>query len=253
MPDDIYTTEQIAPDTYRIDEAGAVNCYLLTGEKKALLIDTGFGLGRLKEEVGTLTQLPVEAVLTHAHCDHAGGIGWFDHYYVHRNDTAPVYKLLSSHAAASLLLPKGTKLPRQPLRPKAIPIAGGFSFDLGSRTVLVKNVPGHTCGSIVLLDQKEKLMFTGDDINESLWMQLPGCTTLRQWLAGGRRLLSLAEEYEPWCGHGPGRQETGQMRATYEMVEELSQGKNALLPHTIYYPDKGAWPQVVFNAARRGG
>ncbi len=42
--------------------------------------------------------------------------------YVHQSDTAPIYKLLSSRFAASLLLPKGTKLPRQPMKPKAIPM-----------------------------------------------------------------------------------------------------------------------------------
>ncbi|MCI1722825.1 MAG: MBL fold metallo-hydrolase [Lachnospiraceae bacterium] len=251
MTEEIYKTEQIAPDTYRIEEAGAVNCYLLVGKKKALLIDTGLGVGCLKEEAEKLTDLPIEAVLTHAHCDHAGGIGWFDHYYVHRSDTAPVYHLLSSRLAASVLLPRGTKLPHQPQKPKAIPIDSSFSFELGERTVRVKNVPGHTNGSIVLLDQKEKQMFTGDDINESLWMQLPGCTTLRQWLSGGRTLLSFAGEYTAWCGHGPGRQSEEQMRTTYEMVEKLSEGKNAFFPHTGYYPDRESKPQIVFNEARR--
>lgn len=122
MAEGIYKAEQIAPGTYRIDEAGAVNCYLLEGNKKALLIDTGIGIGCIREETEKLTNLPAEVVLTHAHCDHAGGIGWFDHYYVHQSDTAPIYKLLSSRFAASLLLPKGTKLPRQPMKPKAIPM-----------------------------------------------------------------------------------------------------------------------------------
>lgn len=251
MSEDIYKTEQIAPDTYRIDEAGAVNCYLLLGKKKALLIDTGLGIGCLREEAEKLTNLPLEVVLTHAHCDHAGGIGWFDHYYVHKSDTAPVYKLLSSHLAASILLPKGIKLPQKPLRPKAVPIDSSFSFDLGERIIHVKNVPGHTKGSIVLLDSKEKQMFTGDDINESLWMQLPGCTTLRQWLTGGRTLLALAREYTPWCGHGPGKQSVEQMRATFELAEKLSEGKNAFFPHTVFYPGKESVPQIVFNEARR--
>jgi len=115
----------------------------------------------------------------------------------------------------------------------------------------VRNVPGHTRGSIVLLDQKEKLMFTGDDMNEALWMQLPGCTTLREWLAGGRTLLSLAEEYTPWCGHGAGKQDPEQMKLTYAMVKKLSRGKNTFYAHTRHYPDQDAKPQIVFNTRKR--
>ncbi|MBU3145830.1 hypothetical protein [Clostridium sp. CF012] len=37
----LHTVEQIAPNTYRIDENGAVNCYLAVGKERALLIDTG--------------------------------------------------------------------------------------------------------------------------------------------------------------------------------------------------------------------
>jgi hypothetical protein len=35
------------------------------------------------------------------------------------------------------------------------------------------------------------------------------------------------------------------------MVEKLSEGGNAFFPHTGYYPDREAKPQIVFNEARR--
>ena len=39
----VYTTEKIGERTYRIDECGRDNCYLLLGEKSALLIDSSIG------------------------------------------------------------------------------------------------------------------------------------------------------------------------------------------------------------------
>ena len=46
--------------------------YLVVGEEKALLIDTGFGIYSLKEKVRGITELPVTVVNTHAHPDHMG-------------------------------------------------------------------------------------------------------------------------------------------------------------------------------------
>ena len=50
-----------------------VCAYLIEGDDKAILLDTGFGYGDLKAFVDTLTTLPYEVILTHGHPDHAGG------------------------------------------------------------------------------------------------------------------------------------------------------------------------------------
>lgn len=65
-----HTAESIAKNTWRISESGMVNCYLLTGDTGALLIDTGCGLGDLSEVVKRITGLSVTVVLTHMHPDH---------------------------------------------------------------------------------------------------------------------------------------------------------------------------------------
>ena len=84
--DGIHSYEEIAANTYRIDEKGLVNTYLLIGERKALLIDSGVGVGDLLSTVKELTSLPVTLALTHRHCDHAGGVNFFKTYYVHQDD-----------------------------------------------------------------------------------------------------------------------------------------------------------------------
>lgn len=248
--DGIHTVERIAPDTYRIDEAGVVNCYLLVGSERSLLVDTCLGMGDLGAVVRRITPTPLDVVLTHMHGDHAGGIGWFERYHVHEADCTPVYKLLGSSFVAKAMIPKGVEVPRKPFRPERVPIEDGFSFDLGDRTVRAVSVPGHTRGSIALVDDGRRLMFTGDDINPSLWLHLPGSVTLEEWLPGGRRLIGLSADHACWYGHGSGRQTTEQMQATYDLVMRLTKLEDTLVPHRRCLPDKATFPQVRYDTAR---
>ena len=52
-----YVAQKIAKNTYKIDESGVANCYLLIGDNKALLIDTGCGAGDLKKAVAKMNTL----------------------------------------------------------------------------------------------------------------------------------------------------------------------------------------------------
>ena len=71
-----YTVEVIGPGSWCISEYAhweETHCYLLTGAEKALLLDTGLGIGKIREQVDRLTALPVQVLTTHAHWDHIGG------------------------------------------------------------------------------------------------------------------------------------------------------------------------------------
>jgi len=54
---------------------GSQNMYLLEGNDRALLIDTGWGAGNLREYVEKLTAKPIFVINTHGHLDHSGGNG----------------------------------------------------------------------------------------------------------------------------------------------------------------------------------
>lgn len=58
---------------WRIGSNEGVFCYLIEGSEKAMLIDTGYGLGDLRSAVEKVTGLPLIIVNTHGHCDHIGG------------------------------------------------------------------------------------------------------------------------------------------------------------------------------------
>ena len=74
-------------NTYVIED-NMVRCFLFIGTERALLVDAGFGgEGRsLKELVSTLTDKPVQLVITHADPDHTGFAAEFDAVYMHTGE-----------------------------------------------------------------------------------------------------------------------------------------------------------------------
>jgi glyoxylase-like metal-dependent hydrolase (beta-lactamase superfamily II) len=247
MSDNFHEVEEIAPDTYRLNEGGIANCYLLIGKTSALLIDSGCGVGDLGKCLKELTNLPVTLAVTHRHCDHAGGRTYFKEYWVHKKDRSPIYGVLASSLASKTLL-KGRDDIAKPVKLSK----GGYPhskprymdddkvFHLGDRDVSIVNVPGHTRGSVVFLDNNTHLMFTGDDVNPYLWMQLPGCTTITEWLIGANKILSLADSYTPYNGHNDGLSSKEDIVSIIKVMETLLKEKPAFKGKTIDYPNKDA-------------
>ena len=66
---------------YEPHQAEEVISYLIVGEKRALLFDTGMGISDIKKVVEELTKLPVVVVNSHSHDDHVGGNWQFDTIY----------------------------------------------------------------------------------------------------------------------------------------------------------------------------
>ena len=56
-------------------------------------------------------------------------------------------------------------------RDEFIPITEGDLIDLGERTLLVIDIPGHTPGSIALLDENNRILISGDSVqNGNIFM-----------------------------------------------------------------------------------
>lgn len=220
-----YEAEKIAQDTYKIDESGVANCYLLIGEEKALLIDTGCGAGNLKEAVEKLTHKPLIVAVTHRHPDHAGGAWQFGTYYVHKDDKKTIYGIMSLPLVSRRMLKiMGATIDRSLRRKRCriITIEDGHKFDLGNREIKVKSVPGHTKGSVIFLDEKEKLMFTGDNTNYCLWMHLPGCTSLEKWIRSAETILDYYDMgYKAYGGHSKGQQSRAETQKLLDCVKKV--------------------------------
>ena len=81
---------RINENSWRIEDSG-VRFFLLTGEERALLVDSGRNIDNAREIAESLTALPVMLVNTHADGDHVAGNGKFDAFYMHP-DEEPNYR-----------------------------------------------------------------------------------------------------------------------------------------------------------------
>lgn len=248
--DQFYTIEKIHDRTYRIDENGAANCYLVIGDEKALLIDTCWGSGDLNECVGRLTDKPIIVAVTHRHPDHTSGARQFGDFFAHENDNTLFNRILENPILSKLAIMRSGGKAGKAKKIKALPMNDGAVFDLGGRRIEVKSVPGHTAGSVMFIDHAEKLLFTGDNVNDHLWMHRPGAVTLEEWMDSASLILSYMEQgYTAHTGHGSGVQSKEQVETIYRYVQEIIEKKRSgqLTKNDSPYPEKGSKVEIQFN------
>jgi glyoxylase-like metal-dependent hydrolase (beta-lactamase superfamily II) len=159
--------------------------YLIVGSERALLFDTGLGIGRISEVVKQLTPLPVTVLNSHTHYDHVGGNAEFsrilalDTPYTRANTRGFPHELLAGEvAAASLCRPLPAGVDSASFHTRAYTptewIADGHKIQLGKRTIEVIAVPGHTPDALALLDRASGLLWTGDTYYEGpIWLYVP--------------------------------------------------------------------------------
>ncbi|MDI3316742.1 MAG: MBL fold metallo-hydrolase [Bacillota bacterium] len=187
--------EPLAPGLWRIAEPVGrtgewgvdwVNAFLVEGERRALLFDSGMGVGPLEAVVRLLTAKPLSVVLSHWHWDHAGGArrlaALAEGVWAHPADGALLARGepdddLRQAVAGEIrrgLLPAEYALAPGHLGPLPTrPAEEGRSFDLGGRRALLLHTPGHTPGGLTLLLEPDGWLFPGDLAYRGglLWLQ----------------------------------------------------------------------------------
>lgn len=129
------------PNFWILDD-GRVREFLIIGNDRALLIDTGFDDTDLLTEIRKLTDLPIDVVLTHSDIDHIGNVTKFGSCMVHEKDAS----YLSNVFCTSIKHDECLK-------------CGDYVFQ-------VVELPGHTAGSIALYEQTHHLLISGDSIQK---------------------------------------------------------------------------------------
>lgn len=180
----INSVNKISKDLYRITETDSVHRYLILGEKKAVLFDLGYGYENVLPIVKTLTDLPVSVILSHGDPDHALGATEVSELWMHeldvgkllRNDTFEI-----KEKAINYRLNKQPKLKdfidKEKFLNASLKSDCKFNFlndgdmiDLGNRTLKVIHTPGHSYGHIMLLDETNKMLFSGDQVtSHNIW------------------------------------------------------------------------------------
>jgi glyoxylase-like metal-dependent hydrolase (beta-lactamase superfamily II) len=210
-----------------VSEPCHVNSFLIEGSAAAALIDTGLGIGNIREVVEELASHDVLAVNTHYHYDHTGGNHWFAKRLIHKVGAAAIERELDPGVYrdyAQFISELADALPRfrqldkrffrfltddttprplpsgfEPATWKYVPTTAtqllreGDKIELGARDLTVLHTPGHTPDSICLLDERHGVLFGGDTINTGpILDQLPD-SDVQAFAASTRRLAELAE------------------------------------------------------------
>ena len=188
MDEPHYEIELIAPDTWMIISSGD-NHYLLAGDDEGIAIDTGYGAGNLREYLESVSKKPVPcAINTHHHFDHTANNGYFN----------KVYMAAESVPLATIPYPSfdGITFPRDF---ESIVVGDGYVINLKGRALEIFCIGDHTDGGIAILDRKERLLFTGDEINPSGKMIDNSVESFKKKL---EKIMIHRFEFDRICGGG---------------------------------------------------
>lgn len=178
------------------------NLYAVRGRDADLQVDFGVGVCPLRAAL-PLSGRPVIAVATHAHVDHVGG---FHEFEDRRGSAVEAASFAAMDAAGTVqhwfrgqegalaeAPSPGFRLADWRLTPAPLTraLAEGDVIDLGDRRFTVLHLPGHSPGSIGLLDAVDGLFLSGDAIyDDDLVDDVPGAS-VPDYLATMERLRGL--------------------------------------------------------------
>lgn len=74
-----------------------------------------------------------------------------------------------------------------------VPLKDGDEIDLGDKKLIVKDFPGHTPGSVTLLDPALKFIYAGDASDMDIWMFTNPDCSLHEYAETGRRYYKEVE------------------------------------------------------------
>ena len=180
------------------DTPWGCDCYLLECAEKCVLIDSGMSKLNIHEfiDLTGVTNKPVVAVInTHSHFDHTGGNGHFDKVYMNPIGEKEAKTPFDGNTDGYIL-----DYPITPLK-------DGDIIDLGDRPLKIIEIGAHSLSSIAILDIKNRILFTGDEI-EVGWCNinmagedLPG-QTIETHYNNLKKLYAHYDEYDVLCpGH----------------------------------------------------
>ena len=174
-------------DHFWIIEENGVRSFLFEGDRRAMLIDTGFGTLQIRELVAGLTSLPVFLVNTHTDKDHTGC----------NRDFKPVYMHPAEMDHYKNSLPAGCRME------DVHPLWEGDIIDLGFWQFEVILTPGHTPGSIMLLERKKRMLISGDSIQDGDIFMFGAGRNMQAFQSSLQKVSAMADTFDSiWPSHG---------------------------------------------------
>lgn len=274
-----FHVREVAPRTWLIAEPGHVNSFMLAGDDRAVLVDTGLGIAPIRPLAEALAGVPVSVVNTHAHVDHVGGNHEFERIAIHELGAGglaagPPGELLAEYmdyaqrmiaavADYRALDRRYFHLLNDESEPRPFPdgwdpasfafhpsraselLHDGDLIELGGRTLRVIHTPGHSPDGICLLDSREGVLVAGDTVNSGpIYVQFPG-TDLAALAASSARLAALQDDVSlVLMGHW------GRAIAEPALLSEVAAGAAAALAGDVELEDDHDLHDNPVKAAR---
>nr|WP_284738979.1 MBL fold metallo-hydrolase [Pseudomonas sp. CG7] len=154
----------------------SANIFHVKGRDKDLVVDFGMGILPLVPALELEPGKPVIAVATHIHADHVGGFHEFPVRLGHPAEAREFAGMLEHETLVSVFRTLKDPVRKSPIHgwniqdygiseaPLTLAVEEGYVIELGDRSFKVLHMPGHTHGSICLLDESSQEIFTGDVI-----------------------------------------------------------------------------------------
>ncbi len=189
---EVFVSDEIEENTYLIYDPET---------KDAVVIDPGYSADKLNE-VLKQDNLKLRAIIaTHAHVDHI-----LQQSQLHKLTGAPVWLpkedegfVFNNMLNASMFF----NLPYEPHQPEHL-FKDGDVIEAGSLSFETLHVPGHTPGLSLIIDKKNKVVFSGDLVFAGSIgrTDLPGAIP-KKMQASLEKFMELPEDYVVYPGHGP--------------------------------------------------
>lgn len=190
-------------NSWRIED-GEVRFFLLAGDEKALLIDSGMNIHNAKEIAQQLVSLPVELLNTHGDMDHIGSNGEFESFYMHSAEASNYYRTQGKTGCF-------------------IPVENGEILDLGNRKLEIIHIPGHTPGSIAVLDINNRVLYGGDTVQDGVIFMFGVQRELQAYMHSLKKLERYKGKFdEIYPSHGS-------IPVSLELISKLYKGAGRIL------------------------
>lgn len=207
MTEDWFELRPLSPGVTLIVEPNVhsffrANLYRIVGRDFDIQLDFGTGVASLSAALGQ-GEKPVLAVATHAHVDHVGSFHEFPRRAGHAAEADVFATMNDEGTVASWFIAQDGALARPPshghsmadfvLAPAPLTefLGEGDTIDTGDRVFRILHLPGHSPGSIALLDESNGELFAGDAIYQGgLVDDIPGAD-IGDYVSTMRRLAEL--------------------------------------------------------------
>lgn len=204
--DDWFQIEEIAEKVFLLRESEHVQSYLVVGETRSALLDTGMGFRDIRPVVESLCDHEIIVLNSHWHFDHVGGNHEFEqigisaleqHKLQHEISSKELNGYVRSCRKDGIPLPDGFQAEMYSIH-KSSPsfiLAEGERVDLGGRTLEVIATPGHTHGSLSFLDSFTHSLFCADLVYDGdLYAQFDD-SDLDEYISSLKKLIARRGDF----------------------------------------------------------